>query len=112
MPETPCSEAVIVSAIEIEVMKGLPNIDNIASRLALSVRTLQRLLASYNHSFGSLTGKLLYERAAALLRDGEKNIQEIAREMGYSDHAHFSRAFRHWSGLSPRQYRELHHLRT
>lgn len=107
MPETPCSKAAIVAAIEIEVMKGLPRIDNIASRLALSVRTLQRLLASYNHSFGSLASKLLYERSTALLRDGDKNIQEIAREMGYSDHAHFSRAFRHWSGLSPRQYREM-----
>lgn len=106
MPEAPCSEAAIVAAIEIEVMMGLPRIANVANRLAISVRTLQRLLASYDHSFGSLAGKLLYDRAVALLRNGGKNIQEIAGEMGYSDHAHFSRAFRHWSGLSPRQYRE------
>ncbi len=106
MPETTCSEAAIIAAVEIEIMNGLPRITDVAGRLAISVRTLQRLLAASGHSFGSLTARLLYDRATALLRRDDRTIQEVASEMGYSDHAHFTRAFRHWSGLSPREYRQ------
>ncbi|WP_416361024.1 MULTISPECIES: helix-turn-helix domain-containing protein [unclassified Microcystis] len=30
---------------------------------------------------------------------------DIARELGYSDPAHFTRAFKCWTGLSPRDFR-------
>jgi AraC-like DNA-binding protein len=45
------------------------------------------------------------ERAARLLLESAKPIADIARDCGYEDPFHFSRAFRRVMGLSPRAYR-------
>lgn len=35
-------------------------------------------------------------------------IAEIAQALGYSDQAHFSRAFKAWTGMTPRAWRMMH----
>jgi len=45
--------------------------------------------------------------AAALLRGGYAKILDIALDLGYSDHAHFTRAFHRWAGTAPREFRRL-----
>ncbi|MDO3384220.1 AraC family transcriptional regulator [Gilvimarinus sp. SDUM040013] len=35
-------------------------------------------------------------------------ISDIAYDWGFSSNAHFSRAFKKYTGLSPREYRSLH----
>jgi AraC-like DNA-binding protein len=69
---------------------GAGSIDVVAERMATSVRTLQRRL-----------------RAAAqrMLKDREAGIGEVARALGYSDPAHFTRAFHRWTGSTPRDFR-------
>ncbi len=32
-------------------------------------------------------------------------IADIAKQLGYSDAAHFTPAFKNWTGISPRAYR-------
>jgi len=50
-------------------------------------------------------------RAGELLTGTEKNISQIAQELGYLDQYHFSRRFKAIMGLSPQQYRlnAFHH---
>ena len=45
-----------------------------------------------------------------LLQDAGIKITEIALDVGYSDAAHFNRAFRRWAGITPREFRhqQLH----
>jgi AraC-like DNA-binding protein len=43
--------------------------------------------------------------AAYLLRDEHLSITEIAQQLGYTDLYYFSRQFRKYYGLSPRQMR-------
>jgi AraC-like DNA-binding protein len=45
------------------------------------------------------------EEAKQLLEDPEKPVSVVAEELGYSDPAHFSRAFNRATGLSPKEYR-------
>jgi AraC-like DNA-binding protein len=40
-----------------------------------------------------------------LLRDPARSIDEIAARLGYSDAANFTRAFRRWTGMTPRAFR-------
>ena len=46
------------------------------------------------------------EHAKLLLGDSKMSIKAAAESLGYSDPAHFTRAFRRWSGLSPTGYRK------
>jgi len=80
-------------------------VQDIAARLATSVRTLQRRL----HAAGvTYAGALQEERCAVarkLLRDQAHGIGDVARTLGYSDPAHFTRAFHRWTGSSPSAFR-------
>jgi len=44
--------------------------------------------------------------ACARLEDGTEPVAEIATELGYQHVFAFSKAFKHWTGVSPRAYRK------
>jgi AraC-like DNA-binding protein len=91
---------------------GHPRIDHAAIALGLSVRTLQRRLGHNGLRFEHLVQHMLYDTAADLLANTDTKIVGIALDMGYSDHAHFTRAFRKWAGVSPLEYRRRHGVTT
>jgi AraC-like DNA-binding protein len=84
---------------------GYPDIRATAAALGMSVRTLQRHLTSAGTTHESMVGQARFTTAAALLRNTDANILDIALDLGYSDHAHFTRAFRRWAGCSPQEFR-------
>jgi AraC-like DNA-binding protein len=84
---------------------GYPDIQLAAEIAGLSVRTLQRRLEEEGLSYSRLVEKTRLNRAIYWLRDPSIQLIDISAELGYSDAAHFSRAFKRWTGLSPREYR-------
>jgi AraC-like DNA-binding protein len=52
---------------------------------------------------------LRMEQTKEYLTDTEKNIQEITRMVGYNDEFVFSKAFKRYSGFSPKLYRQNIH---
>ncbi|MGR3479799.1 AraC family transcriptional regulator ligand-binding domain-containing protein [Salipiger marinus] len=94
------------AAIRLELVRGRPSVDAVAARLQMSRRSFQRRLSTKGTSYGKLLEDTLLQEAQTLLGLGQR-IGEVADRLGYSDHAHFTRAYRHWSGLSPRQNREM-----
>ncbi len=46
-----------------------------------------------------------FQAATRLLADAEIRITDIGMALGYADSAHFSRAFKRWAGVTPREYR-------
>lgn len=82
-----------------------PRIDTIANSLGLNVRTLQRRLSRHGASYGELVRQSRLRRACGWLETSDKPVTDIAFELGYSDAANFTRAFRKLTGLSPRAYR-------
>ncbi|MBL1209740.1 helix-turn-helix domain-containing protein [Geminocystis sp. GBBB08] len=85
--------------------EGYPNI-NIASEIAkMSIRNLQRTLTKEGLSYSQLITRIRYKTAVDLLQDLTLKIIDIAYELGYEDPAHFTRAFKRWTGLSPNTFR-------
>jgi AraC-like DNA-binding protein len=77
----------------------------IARHLHLSTRTLHRHLAQEGASLQELKDEVRRERAIELLCRTEKPVKQVAFAVGYADEKAFSRAFKEWTGHSPREYR-------
>ena len=41
-----------------------------------------------------------------LLRENQLSVNEISERLGYADISHFSRAFKKWTSVTPKFYRE------
>jgi AraC-like DNA-binding protein len=80
--------------------------DGVARALGLSRSTLYRLFAHLGGVAGYIQARRL-ARVKALLADrGQtQRISDLAYRYGFTDEAHFSRAFRRTYGLSPREWR-------
>lgn len=79
----------------------------IARNLGLSSRTLQRRLKYCGIDFEDLRDKTRRSEALQLIASGKYSATEIAYMVGYSDQAHFTRAFKRWTGSSPSRYSAL-----
>jgi AraC-like DNA-binding protein len=84
---------------------GVPDLEDMARRLAMSPRTLQRRLRDEGTTFAAVLTGFRQDMARPLLRDGRLAVSEVAFLLGYEDPSSFQRAFRRWSGRSPRAFR-------
>jgi AraC-like DNA-binding protein len=84
-----------------------PRIGGTAGAMGVSVRALQRRLAGAGVSYERLIAQARYGAAVDLLERTDSTVLDIALDLGYSDHAHFTRAFRRWTGTSPREFRRM-----
>lgn len=80
--------------------------ESVAQRLSIGTLTLQRALMAEATSYRELRNQLIEARARALLSDSALDIAQIANALGYSEPNSFRRAFRTWTGMSPRRFRE------
>ena len=98
-----------VSAVLIELLPaGQDSIEAVAKELAVSVRTLQRQLNAEATSFQSILNETRERLALHYLRQGHLSSAQIAFLLAYDDVRSFNRAFRAWTGMSPKQAREGH----
>lgn len=81
--------------------------DSVARRLGLGSRTLQRRLKAEGTGFREVRMRFVEDRACALLAGSDLTVDQIARSLGYVEPNSFRRAFRGWTGQSPRSYRAL-----
>lgn len=83
----------------------LPGLEQMASLLHTSSRTLKRRLQEEGVHYRDLLDAELSQRACRLLGDSRLGVSEIAYQLGYNDVSNFSRAFRRWTGKTPRAWR-------
>ncbi|UCB55911.1 MAG: helix-turn-helix domain-containing protein [Thiotrichales bacterium] len=85
------------------------SIDTIAELAGCSTRTLQRRLKQYQISYTNLLNEARMQYACSNLTFTATKITDIAQQLGYNDTAHFTRAFKRWTGMTPSQYRKANH---
>jgi AraC-like DNA-binding protein len=85
---------------------GRPSIQEAATELGISSRSLQRLLAAANTSFRRELEHARLRAAEALLIDSQSKLEAVAREVGYSTLSHFTVAFRRATGETPSDFRK------
>ena len=84
---------------------GLPELADVARKLGLSERTLQRRLAEQGIVFNDLVDGTRKTIALEYLRDTSYRLIDIAQIVGYSEASSFTRACRRWTDMSPTQLR-------
>jgi AraC-like DNA-binding protein len=79
----------------------------VARALGLSVRSLRRRLYDEGISYNVIVEEALGTLAKQLLADEGRSIQETAYAMGFSDPSAFYRAFKRWTGTTPKSFRSV-----
>ncbi len=87
------------------VASGRFGLDDAAAAFSVDRRTLARRLASHGTNFREVLDDARHAAASRLLQTSDLPVAAIAERLGYADPATFSRAFRRWSGTSPRAFR-------
>ncbi|MDV2476690.1 AraC family transcriptional regulator [Rhodococcus zopfii] len=78
--------------------------EDIADMLSVSAPHLRRLLRQEGTSLGQLREEVLRDAAIAGLRRGE-SVDDLSARLGFSEPSAFRRAFKRWTGSTPRSFR-------
>jgi len=91
------------------IEEGLPaceaRMESVCRRLGVSPRTLQRKLREEGTSFQESLEDVQRALAESYLLRPEVAICEVSHSLGFSQPSAFHRAFRRWTGLTPREFR-------
>jgi AraC-like DNA-binding protein len=82
-----------------------PSIIEMAADEYISPRTLIRRLREEGSSYQQLLDSVREELACWLLIQTDLPVEAIAEQVGYGDTSNFSRTFRRWLGVTPREFR-------
>lgn len=80
---------------------GATDVGELARRLGTSTRSLQRALGQRSTSHSAILDHLRRERASRMLDRGER-VADIAKQLGFAAPSAFFRAYRRWTGTSPK----------
>ena len=81
------------------------SIEGIAKDMHVSVRTLQNRLREEGVVFSKLLQEIRVKLAQKYLQE-EHSVETIAYLLGFSEPSVFRKAFKKWSGITPKEYRE------
>jgi AraC-like DNA-binding protein len=81
------------------------SIEKVAREMAVSVRTLQKRLEAEGVIFTDLLKDIRERLAKQYLRENY-TVEQITYLLGFSEPSVFRKAFKKWSGITPREYRE------
>ena len=100
------SMATRVGSVLVELLpKGKSTLGDVAERMCMSRRTLQRKLTEENTSFQDILSATRFRLADNYIRQTDRTSDELAFLLGYEDTNAFLRAFSQWAGMSVGEYK-------
>jgi AraC-like DNA-binding protein len=84
---------------------GTPRLEDLAKKMSVSKRTLQRLLRKAGQSYKELVNETRRSQTEFLLGNSQCSLQEAAYHVGFRELSSFYRACHQWYGMTPGQYR-------
>ncbi len=93
------------SCIRQALTTGECSMENCASRLRMSPRTLQKKLKIFEYTFSELLSDERTKLAQHLLLWSELSLDQIGFQLGFSEQSSFGRAFKSATGYTPKAYR-------
>jgi len=97
----------VQSVLHPMVLSGTSAAEDVARLFGVHERTLRKRLRAEQTTLHRLISQTRFELAQQLLKYTQLPTSEIATALRYADLSTFSRAFRKWAKMSPRQYRRL-----
>ena len=82
------------------------DMETVAKKMCVSLRTLRRMLSNEGTSFRKLMDEVRETLALELIQGTNLRLEDIAYRLGYSDTANFFHAFKRWKGLTPNHFRK------
>jgi AraC-like DNA-binding protein len=104
LPDGTDFEQTVRGCIARVVASSEPSVDQVAGLLHLSPRTLQRRLDDNDLNFRGLLDDTRRRLAENYLLDPTLQLKDVAHLLGFSEQSAFTRAFRRWTGISPREF--------
>lgn len=102
------SEISMVEKVENYIRGALPtgccSIEHCAQCLGIAVRTLQTKLGESGYVFSTILEQQRLDMAKTYLQQKRLSLDEVAFNLGYAEQSGFSRAFKRWTGTTPRLY--------
>ena len=95
----------IRNIIRANLTNGYPSMEQVASEVYMSTSAIQRHLAWEGLTYTDLVEQTRRNLAEMYFKQRNLSLTEIAYLLGYSELSAFSRAFRRWTGHSPRTFR-------
>jgi AraC-like DNA-binding protein len=89
----------------LEHMNARPDMEDAARKLGMSSRSLRRRLREEGASWNQITDEALGAVAKQMLDDPTSSVKETAYALGFSDPTSLYRAFKRWTGMTPKQYK-------
>ena len=83
-------------------------LETAAEAFDCSSQSLARKLKKEGHQFQQLKDKVRKNRTITLLLNTDLSISEISYQLGFAEDAVFYRAFKKWTGQTPKAYRDIH----
>jgi AraC-like DNA-binding protein len=84
---------------------GNPTIEALACGMHISARTLQRKLAEQGTTFSAELATARFEVAREILSESPNvRLTDLAYDLGYANPAHFTRAFKRFTGVPPSEF--------
>jgi AraC-like DNA-binding protein len=106
LPDGSVFAASVRQVVADAMQRGDVGVDEVARRLHITPRTLQRRLRDEGTSHKEIVEAVRRELAKRYLDEGKFTLQQIAFVLGFSGQSSFHHAFVRWTGQSPGAYRE------